>query len=534
VADFHASTKTVSRSSGRSAVGAAAYRSGSCLTDERTGTVHDYTHKGGVEVAVLMVPEEGGQITRNELWNLAESVEKRKDARIAREWELGIPCELPTKEQRQALLQDFGTEYVKRYGCALDGAIHEPSKKGDQRNWHIHALTTTRRIENGQLTDKTEIELNNTKLKELGKPATQEQIEAVRELWAACCNRALERVNSPERVDHRSLADQRAAALKEAEAHAQQGREQHAKLAELRAAELERVPQKHVGWQATAMERRGIDTERGEDRRAAQVQAQQKRGVVAELRDLWHRGWAAIREAMAAKAKQEEQRKAIERKARLEREAQAAKAGEIEKFIRDHAHDFTTHAEGERWFHRQMEALSTYNETEDTARGLFERQGMPGDAGMNIGDGISRTQSTMEYWTKKAAQAEQQILKHRDPRSLFQKLKGEPDRDLLNLEATKRDALVQAQLRRDTLDRLDNKWQQEGPMWERKAEAANAERIARNESRRDQWLKLYDVREKVLQELDRRDRDPKIQLQRQQEREQQQARAPIQRGGRCD
>jgi hypothetical protein len=181
VADFHASTKTVSRSSGRSAVGAAAYRSGSCLTDERTGTVHDYTHKGGVEVAVLMVPEEGGQITRNELWNLAESVEKRKDARIAREWELGIPCELPTKEQRQALLQDFGTEYVKRYGCALDGAIHEPSKKGDQRNWHIHALTTTRRIENGQLTDKTEIELNNTKLKELGKPATQEQIEAVRE-----------------------------------------------------------------------------------------------------------------------------------------------------------------------------------------------------------------------------------------------------------------------------------------------------------------------------------------------------------------
>jgi len=47
--ELHASAKQVGRSSGRSSVAAAAYRSATLMVDERTGLVHDYTKKSGVE-----------------------------------------------------------------------------------------------------------------------------------------------------------------------------------------------------------------------------------------------------------------------------------------------------------------------------------------------------------------------------------------------------------------------------------------------------------------------------------------------------
>lgn len=88
MAIYHASTKPLCRSAGRSAVAAAAYRSGSDLTDERTGQRHDYTRKGGIECAEIIMPD-GSVADRGAPWNAAEAAEKRKDARTAREWEVG-------------------------------------------------------------------------------------------------------------------------------------------------------------------------------------------------------------------------------------------------------------------------------------------------------------------------------------------------------------------------------------------------------------------------------------------------------------
>ncbi|WP_165572436.1 MobA/MobL family protein, partial [Comamonas thiooxydans] len=51
MAIYHLSVKTVSRSAGRSATAAAAYRAGCKITDGRTGEIHDYTRKGGVQSA---------------------------------------------------------------------------------------------------------------------------------------------------------------------------------------------------------------------------------------------------------------------------------------------------------------------------------------------------------------------------------------------------------------------------------------------------------------------------------------------------
>ena len=45
---YHCSIKIIGRNGGRSAVSAAAYRSGEKLTSDETGIIHDYTRKGGV------------------------------------------------------------------------------------------------------------------------------------------------------------------------------------------------------------------------------------------------------------------------------------------------------------------------------------------------------------------------------------------------------------------------------------------------------------------------------------------------------
>ena len=102
VAIFHLSVKPISRSAGRSATGAAAYRAGEKIEDLRTGEIHDYRRKGGVESADLVLPN-GAPVwasDRSKLWNAAELAEKRKDACVAREYEVALPSELSPVERQ--------------------------------------------------------------------------------------------------------------------------------------------------------------------------------------------------------------------------------------------------------------------------------------------------------------------------------------------------------------------------------------------------------------------------------------------------
>ncbi|MBZ4138292.1 MobA/MobL family protein, partial [Escherichia fergusonii] len=89
MAIYHLSAKPISRGSGRSAVAAAAYRCAERLTNERDGLVHDFTRKQGVEHSEIVLPDGVGAdwaLDRSALWNAAEFAEKRKDARVAREF----------------------------------------------------------------------------------------------------------------------------------------------------------------------------------------------------------------------------------------------------------------------------------------------------------------------------------------------------------------------------------------------------------------------------------------------------------------
>lgn len=201
MAIYHLSVKTVSRSSGRSATAAAAYRAGVEIKDLQTGEVHDYTRKGGVESAELILPE-GVPIpawagNREAVWNMAEKAETRKNSTVAREFEIALPDEL-NPQQRRDLANSFARELVNKHGFVADVAIHAPGKEGDNRNHHAHILVTTRRLGPEGFTEKTR-ELDDLKTGEVSN---------WRARFAQLQNEHLERAGVQVRVDHRSLKEQ--------------------------------------------------------------------------------------------------------------------------------------------------------------------------------------------------------------------------------------------------------------------------------------------------------------------------------------
>mgnify|MGYP000867295247 CR=1 FL=1 len=198
MAIYHLSVKTISRSAGRSATAAAAYRAGVEIADERTGEVHDYRRKGGVESAELVLPAGAPEwaADRAALWNAAEQAETRKNSTVAREFEIALPAEL-SPDERQRLARDFARELVERHGCAADVAIHAPGKGGDHHNHHAHILLTTRRLTPEGFSEKTR-ELDERKTKE---------IDGWRERFASLQNERLRENGIEAQVDHRSHAE---------------------------------------------------------------------------------------------------------------------------------------------------------------------------------------------------------------------------------------------------------------------------------------------------------------------------------------
>ena len=246
MAIYHLSMKPIARSSGRSAVAAAAYRSGERLTNERDGLVHDFRAKSGIEHAEIVTPEgldAEWAHDRSALWNAAEFSEKRKDARVAREFEVALPRELTAKE-RLDLTRVFGQGLADKYGAAVDFAIHSPDDATDVRNHHAHILMTTREVTPDGLGDKTILEKENRELVARGLPTSHDQLRDIRLSWEELANEHLARAGHDIRIDHRSHSD--------------------------RGLELE--PTQHMGVHATQMEQRGlsVDRKRLEDQAARQ------------------------------------------------------------------------------------------------------------------------------------------------------------------------------------------------------------------------------------------------------------------------
>ncbi|MGO7675018.1 Ti-type conjugative transfer relaxase TraA [Rhizobium leguminosarum] len=237
MAIYHASMKPVSRASGRSAVASAAYRAGERLTNERDGITHDFTRKEGVEHAEIVLPEgvsaEWAK-SREKLWNAAEFSESRKDARVAREFEIALPHEL-TAEQRLELTREFAQDLANRYGAGVDFAIHRPHDASDVRNHHAHLLMTTRQVNEEGLGEKTFIERENKWLLKNDLPTSHMQLRDIRQSWESHANQHLAMAGHDIRIDHRS--------------HQECG--------------LELEPTEHMGVHSTQIQRRGRDVSRG-------------------------------------------------------------------------------------------------------------------------------------------------------------------------------------------------------------------------------------------------------------------------------
>lgn len=233
MAIYHFSIKNIGRSNGRSAVAAAAYRSGEKLVDSVYGKEQDYTKKSGIEYKNIYVPSHANEnlLDRQTLWNEVEKSELKKNgdlkltARLAKEFEIAFPHEVDA-DTRKRMLDELAQTLVKNHNVIVDAVIHAPHTKSgsDERNYHAHIMFTTRSInEQGELGKKAR-EFNDD-----GKNLTL----AYRELWANMVNRELEQIGTQERVSHLSYSD-----LK-----------------------YDLEPTVHEGSMITQLRRQGIDTE---------------------------------------------------------------------------------------------------------------------------------------------------------------------------------------------------------------------------------------------------------------------------------
>lgn len=258
LAIYHLSAKVMSRSAGRSSVAAAAYRSGSELTNQRDGIRHDYSRRRDVVHAEILAPANAPEwmSDRAQLWNAVEVVERRKDAQLARELEIALPRELDQPQQLD-LVREFAREQFVSKGMIADIAIHNPSASDGHEQPHAHVMLTMREI-TGQGFGNKNRDWNG-----------KDHLEGWREAWAGHANRALERAGQDERVDHRSLAKQQEEALN-------QGRQTVAEA-------LDREPQTKIGLAAAGMEQRGQVSERGEMHREIAARNAERRSLREQL-----------------------------------------------------------------------------------------------------------------------------------------------------------------------------------------------------------------------------------------------------------
>ena len=248
MAIYHLRATMISRSQGRSATAAAAYRVAERIEDRRTGLTFDYAARGGVDHTEILAPDHAPDWVRDrsELWNRVEESETRKNSQVAREVRVALPDEL-THAQRVALVRDYAQAQFVDRGMVADIALHAPGRAGDERNHHAHILLTTREVDADGFT---------TKNRDWNKV---EVLEGWREAWARDSNAALERAGVEDRVDHRTLVAQRDEALELASAARERG-DEGAELHEtVRAMSLDRPPLPQLSLGAWQLKERGIE-----------------------------------------------------------------------------------------------------------------------------------------------------------------------------------------------------------------------------------------------------------------------------------
>lgn len=247
----------------QSAVAASAYISGEAIRRDLDGTTKRYGRTERIlDPGGIITPEHlpAGIVDRASLWNAVEALDGRR-GQMCRSWNVALPRELEPEQQRELAKEFIQREFVDR-GMIADWAIHSDA---EGQNPHLHILTTMRPIVQGQdgcwtfgakARSVTERDASgraicigrdragHKRYRKRKLPTTdwndKSTLVAIRAGWAALANRALQHAGSDARLDHRSYADQG----------------------------IQRLPTVHMGYAATAMERRGERSARGDVNRS--------------------------------------------------------------------------------------------------------------------------------------------------------------------------------------------------------------------------------------------------------------------------
>lgn len=251
---YFLSIKPISRTQ-MSAVGAAAYRSGEKLYDERKEEIFDFTRKKGIIHTEVLLPENTPPdfLNREILWNAAEHAEKRRDSRIAREIELALPREL-TFETSKTLVRKFVSVCFIPLGMCADICIHAGLNKNTNHNEtehekllphnpHAHIMLTDRPVGKEGFYYKKNPSWNS-----------KQYLCQWRECWANLQNETFIRKGLAIRVSH--------------ESYIKRG--------------IDREPTKHLGPVLMALERRNIKTKLGNENRAIEARNKEKQQLQME------------------------------------------------------------------------------------------------------------------------------------------------------------------------------------------------------------------------------------------------------------
>ena len=248
---FHFNISMISRGKSKSAVASAAYISCEKLTNEWDGITHDYHNKKGLLHSQIYLPENVPIELKDRatLWNSVELNEKAINAQLARNFIIALPKELSVEENKK-LITDFIKENFVSKGMIVDLAIHNENDEGNN-NIHAHIMTTLRPINEkeewqpksrkeyilDEKGEKIKLKSGNHKTRkvELTDWNDKGNAEKWRESFANICNQYLEKNNLEKRVDHRSFE--------------RQG--------------IEEIPTIHLGASASALEKKGIETDKG-------------------------------------------------------------------------------------------------------------------------------------------------------------------------------------------------------------------------------------------------------------------------------
>lgn len=187
-----------------------------------------------------------------EFWKAADEFE-RANGRSYTEIEIALPNEL-TREQQIELVEELikeqiGENHAYSYAIHSKPATLEPGKK----NTHAHIMFSERKLDGIERDRQQYFKRANSKNPERGGNMKDPdwnrrgKVEEVRRDWAALENKYLERYGHEARVDHRSLEDQKIAAIERGDIE--------------KAKELNREPERHLGPKVAEKLKREIKAE---------------------------------------------------------------------------------------------------------------------------------------------------------------------------------------------------------------------------------------------------------------------------------